>query len=169
MANKVSKRTTKEAAGDSPAALSELSPDITITVAGRNVTVREYGFFEGLDVAQRAVGLIADMRVMCEGGELNYTRIRRLFAQHRDLVVELAAQSADVEPGWVRGLESDRKGSALFFDTWFGVNSSFFMHEVVNEMRDARAATSIGMALSQNSQVPASATSIESAGSPSGK
>jgi len=162
-----------EAAGEdstSPAvALAEISPEVRLTVAGRTLTIREYGFFEGLEVAHKAQPLIAAMHAMCADGNLEYSRIRRLFGVHRDVVIEIAAQAADVEPEWVRGLERKPADAELFLDTWFGVNSSFFVHEVVVELREARqrVAMSTGSALSPNSPPPDSATSTVLGDSPS--
>ncbi|MDZ5815103.1 DUF6631 family protein [Stenotrophomonas maltophilia] len=151
------------------AALSEIKPDVTLVIGGRTVTIREYGFFEGLEVAHRAQPLIAAMFTMCQDGNLQYSRIRRLFGVHKDLVIEIAARAADVEQEWVRDLERKPADAELFLDTWFGVNSSFFVHEVVVEMREERqrAAMSTGSAPSQNLQPPASGILIESEDSPS--
>ena len=52
------------------AALSEIKPDVTLVIGGRTVTIREYGFFEGLEVAHRAQPLIAAMFTMCQDGNL---------------------------------------------------------------------------------------------------
>ncbi len=152
------------------AALVEIKPDVTLTIAGRTVTIREYGFFEGLAVAHKAQPLIAAMFAMCQDGNLQYSRIRRLFGVHQDLVIEISAQAADVESEWVRGLEKNPSDAEIFLDSWFAVNSSFFVHEAVVEMREARqrAAMSIGSMPSPGSPPPASATSTASADSPSG-
>lgn len=172
MAKKVDPAATQPAAEpDSAAAeLAELSPNITLTLAGRQVTLREYGFFEGLDVAHRAAEFIADMHDQCRGGELRYDRIRRLFGKHADVVVPIAAQAADVEPEWVRGL--GKNDAETFMSTWFAVNAGFFVHEVVVEMREERqraaaAERLAGTSSSPNSPPPASAPSTTSDDSPS--
>lgn len=164
-------RKTRPAAGSSPAAeaLQALKPDAPLSVAGRKVTVREYGYFEGLEVAHRAAPFIADMHAICADGDLRYTRIRRLFGVHQEVVCAIAAQAADVDTDWVRGLKGN--DAEIFMSTWFAVNSAFFVHEVVVEMREARqraAMSSTGSTSSPVSPAPASATSTASAGSPSG-
>lgn len=169
MAHRAQKKPVTPAAEDPSAAdgLAALNPDVTLTLAGRAITMREYGFFEGLDVAHRAAGFIADMHAMCAGGALRYSLIRRLFGVHQDVVVAIAAQAADVEPEWLRGLGA--ADAEVFMSSWFAVNSSFFVHEVVVEMREERhrASTSTGSTSSPVSPPPALATSTGSVDSPS--
>ena len=163
------------AAGTAPAAeanaLEVLNPDGRLTLGGREVRVREYAFFEGLEVAHRASALIADMHQLCRDGFLRFDRIRRLFGKHRDVVLAIAAQAADVEPEWVEALPRDE--ADVFLSVWFSVNADFFVHEVVVEIREERqrsaveAAMSTGPTSSSASQTAASATSTDSDGSPS--
>ena len=169
MAKRVEKKAPKSAAGSNPAAeqVGVLSPDVVITVGGQKVTVREYGFFEGLEVAARGAVFIAAMHDISRDGELRYDRIRRLFGVHQDVVIGIAAQAANVQADWVRGL--DREDAEVFMSTWFGVNSRFFVNEVVVEMREERqrALRSTGSTSSPSSPAPDSAASTTSADSPS--
>lgn len=158
------------AAGQAPAAednaLEVLNPDQTITVAGREVTVREYGFFEGLEIMSRAAALVTDMHAQCRDGDLRYSKIRRLFGVHAAVVIDIAAQAADVEPDWVRRLS--HADGEMFLSRWFAVNASFFVHEVVVEMREERhLAVLTGATSSSDSPPAASATSTGSGVSPS--
>lgn len=133
------KLNNKKPAAETPSAaedLASLQPNHELTVAGRQLVVREYSFFEGLEVAHHAAAFIADMHRMTAGGDLKYAQIRRLFGVHKDVIIKIAAQSADVEPEWVAGLQGNE--AELFMSTWFAVNSSFFVHEVIVEMREAR-------------------------------
>lgn len=173
MAHKVDpKKSATPAVEDTSAAsaLVVIKPDVTITVAGREVTVREYGFFEGLEVAHKAQDFIRELHQLAADGRLTYARIRRLFGPYRDLICAIAAKAADVEPEWVRSLESSPDEAELFLDTWYGVNASFFVHEVIVEMREARQLVemSIGSTPSSASPTPASETSTGSAASQSG-
>jgi hypothetical protein len=170
MARKLEK--TKPAA-ESPSAaetLATLSPDLAITIAGRAIVIREYGFFEGLAVAHRAAGFIADMHAMCQGdGDLRFDRIRRLFGVHEAAVVDIAAQSAGVEPEWIRTLNND--DADAFLSGWFGVNAGFFVREVIVEMREARTRQRLGLTGANSllaSPTPGSETSIASGAAPSG-
>ena len=161
------------AAGPAPAteadALSVLNPDGRLTVAGREITIREYGFFEGLEVAHRASALIADIHQLCRDGVMRFDRIRRLLGKHEAVVVAIAAQAADVEPEWITGLE--RGDGDVFLASWFAVNADFFVHEVVVEMREDRQLRAAGQmpagpTSSSASPTADSATSTGSAGSP---
>ena len=53
--------------------LAILHPDRTLTLGGRAITLREYGFFEGLDVADRAAAFIAEM--MSGGRRVSFHRM----------------------------------------------------------------------------------------------
>lgn len=148
--------------------IAALQPDARITVAGREVTVREYGYFEGCEVAHRAQGFIADLLAAAKDGQLRYAHARRLFGPHQAVVVEIAAQAAGVEPEWVRSLAP--ADADTFMATWFAVNVGFFVREVVTELQEEaqrRSMASSSIASSSGSPTPASATSTASAGSPS--
>lgn len=163
------------AAGLAPAAeadaLTVLHPDAPLMLSGREITVREYEFFEGLEVAHRASQLIADMHQLCRDGVLRYDRIRRLLGKHRDVVLPISAQAADVEPEWVMALTDAEKD--VFLGVWFAVNADFFVHEVVVEIREerqlaaTRAAASTGPTSSSALPTVASATSTGSDATPS--
>ncbi|GAB3335317.1 DUF6631 family protein [Marilutibacter aestuarii] len=151
------------------AGLDTLAPDFTTQIAGREVTFREYGFLEGLGIAERASDLIADMVTLCADGTMRYARVRRLFGKHRAVVVPIAADSAGVEADWIERLEP--ADSELFFSTWFTVNSGFFVREVAVDMRDAALAAahraSTGSSSSPGSRRPGSETTTASGDSPS--
>jgi len=116
--------------------LAVLHPDRTITVGGRSITIREYGFFEGLDVADRASAFIADLIAATEDGRLRYAQVRRLFGRHRSVVPVIAAQAGDVEVGWLDTLAADEL--ELYLATWFATNAAFFVREVLAEVREAQ-------------------------------
>jgi hypothetical protein len=174
MARKVTPQAPAAAEPDSAASgLSALKPDITLEIAGRKVTIREYGFFEGLEVANQAAGFVADMHAQCVDGSLNYSKVRRLFGVHQAEVIAIAAQAGDVEPEWLRGLTP--KDGEYYMSTWFAVNCGFFVHELVVEgqvqaqaQRQRSAPPSTGLASSPASPPPGSATSTASDASPSG-
>lgn len=169
MARKLDRKKAVAAEDDSAAAqLAVLNPQVTLTLAGRKFTIREYGYFEGLQVAHDAAAFIADIHDICRDGELRYDRIRRLFGVHQQVVIDIAAQAAGVEADWVRGLE--RADAEAFMSSWFGVNAGFFVREVLVEMREERqraAMRSTGSISSPGSPPPGTETSSASAGSPS--
>ncbi len=128
---------------DSPAAmpgqpaedeLQALHPEQKITLAGRQLTMREYGFVEGLRVrAQQRPFLDALHALLTRGGsEFTYEAIQDLLAEHHEAVRVMVAQAAGVEPEWVDGL-SDTDGSDLLL-LWWAVNSGFFLRRVFNRI-----------------------------------
>lgn len=146
--------------------LAIMKPDVTVPIDGVAVTFREYGFFEGLEVAHRLEAFIDDMAKTI-GSDLRYDRVRRLFGVHREQVIPAAAQSAGVEPAWVAALRGN--SAELFMSTWFGVNAGFFVHEAVSSLREASLRSRpAGGPSSPASPAPDSATSIASADAPSG-
>lgn len=145
--------------------LSILHPDVQLSINGRQITCREYGFFEGLEVAHRLSAFLDDLAKTI-GDDLRYDRVRRLFGVHRAQVIPAAALSAGVEPDWVAGLKGH--AAELFLSTWFGVNAGFFVHEAVVSMREARqAAAPPGPTSSSASPAPVSAMPTASDDAPS--
>ncbi len=148
--------------------LAVLHPDRTLTLGEREVTIREYGFFEGLDVADRASHFIADLLAASTDGTLRYTQVRRLFGRHRSVVPSIAAQAADVEVAWLESLVPD--DLELYLATWFAVNAAFFVREALAELRESglreahalAAGASVGASASSGSPGPDSAISIGS-------
>ncbi len=116
--------------------LAVLHPDRTLVIAGRTVTIREYGFFEGLDIADRAHAFIADLIAASDSGTLRYAQVRRLFGRHRAVIPAIAAQAGDVEVAWLDSLSAD--DLELYLATWFATNAAFFVREVLAEVREAQ-------------------------------
>lgn len=138
--------------------LAVLHPDRTLVIGGRSVTIREYGFFEGLDVADRASHFIADLIAASDDGTLRYAQVRRLYGRHRAVIPSIAAQAADIEVAWLEALPPDEL--ELYLATWFAVNAAFFVREVLAELREAHvlaAGTSAGASASSDSQAADSA------------
>jgi hypothetical protein len=154
-------------ASDTAAAddLAILHPDRTLVLGGRTVVLREYGFFEGLDVADRASAFIADLVAASSDGALRYAQVRRMFGRHRAVIPAIAAQAGDVEVAWLEALPPDEL--ELYLATWFAVNAAFFVREVLAELREAQlreaqllaAGASAGAISSPDSPPPAAATS----------
>ena len=116
--------------------LAILHPDRTLVVGGRTVILREYGFFEGLEIADRAAGFIADLVAASSDGALRYAQVRRLFGRHRAVIPAIAAQAGDVEVTWLEALAPD--DLELYLATWFATNAAFFVREVLAEVREAQ-------------------------------
>ena len=149
--------------------LAILHPDRTLVLGGRTVVLREYGFFEGLDVADRASAFIADLVAASSDGALRYAQVRRMFGRHRAVIPAIAAQAGDVEVAWLEALPPDEL--ELYLATWFAVNAAFFVREVLAELREAQlreaqllaAGASAGAISSPDSPPPATATLSDSA------
>ncbi len=144
--------------------LAILHPDRTLVLGGRTIVLREYGFFEGLDVADRASAFIADLIAASDDGALRYAQVRRLFGRHRAVIPAIAAQAGDVNAAWLETLAPDEL--ELYLATWFAVNAAFFVREVLAELREAQllaAGASAGAISSPDSPPPATATLSDSA------
>lgn len=145
--------------------LAILHPDRTLVLGGRTIVLREYGFFEGLDVADRASAFISDLVAASSDGALRYAQVRRMFGRHRAVIPAIAAQAGDVEVAWLEALPPDEL--ELYLATWFAVNAAFFVREVLAELREAQlreaqllaAGASAGAISSPDSPPPAAATS----------
>lgn len=144
--------------------LTVLHPDRALALGGREVTLREYGFFEGLEIADRASAFLADLTAASDAGALRYAHVRRLFGRHRAVIPSIAAQAGDVELAWLETLASDEM--ELYLATWFAVNAGFFVREVLAAARERaflEASASVGAMSSSGSPPPASAISSDSA------
>lgn len=161
--------TPPKSGGDGDGGLSELSPNSTIDVAGKSVTVRHYGFFEGLEVLDKAPGFMAAFKLLANKGEVTYARIRTLFGKHRAEVAAMVAQSTGQSVDWVDSLDPD--DGEYLLATWFVVHCSFFVKEAVMESQEllarevANLSASIGLISSQHLPPPASETSKHLEGS----
>lgn len=122
MARKVAKPAPEPGAND----LEILHPEREVTIAGRQLVVREYGFIEGLRLVPLADPLIEELRGCIESERLAAVEtIHALLGRHVEVVVQLIAVAADVEPEWIDSLDQDA-GTALMF-WWWTVNGPFYM------------------------------------------
>lgn len=120
--------------------LQVLHPDRTLSIAGCSVTVREYGFVEGLGLRPLMQPFLDDLYALVKGRQElpPLEEIMVVFGTHYELVAQLMAQSADVELEWVRQLDS-RQGQMLLY-AWWTVNGPFFVGAVVDRIRAEAAA-----------------------------
>lgn len=166
MAHKLAPNEAAQTAGedDSPAAqLEALSPDIELELCGRRFTVREYRVLEGMEAAAIGAGFIRDLVAASRGGTFSYAHVRPLIGRHMPEIVALVSKSTGLDPEWIRGIR-DRDAMETLLMTWFGVNSGFFVHEVVAAMRVERleAIAQAGSTFSPGSPKADSATSTDS-------
>lgn len=140
MAKKVAKPNPapEEGADD----LQVLHPNRTATVAGRSITVREYGFIEGLGLRPLAQPLLDDLHAQVgASGVPELDGILVLLGKHSEIVAELVAVAADVEVPWVRGLKQD--DGYILLMMWWGANGPFYVRSVFNRILAEKAAEKV--------------------------
>jgi len=104
-----------------------LFPDVSITLRGESVTVREYSFVEGLQAASLARGLLRDLGDLfldADQSEPDLGDIEAVMGAHAGVVVELIALATDRPAEWVGALP-DADGQRLLL-TWWAVHRDFF-------------------------------------------
>lgn len=152
-----------EGAGD----LEILHPERVLEIAGVKVTMREYGFVEGMRLAGTAAPVVHDLASIggadLEGGMLQYARLQAVFSQHVDAVTAMVAQACDQSVAWVQGLD-DADGQALLL-AWWAANGPFFVRRVLLELQMRLAGmASAGASSMPPSPPPATAPSNNSGG-----
>lgn len=118
--------------------LAVLHPDQTLMIAGRELTVREYRFVEGLRLQPLFEPflnqLYASLKDTDQAPELH--QLVQIMGQHQEQIMELIAISAQVDPDWIEQL-SDEDGMHLLY-TWWIVNAGFFMRRISNRLLFSR-------------------------------
>lgn len=132
MARRFSSSTQAEQPAEAEDDLAILHPERDIQIGGEQVTVREYGFVEGLRIRATAAPLIEELYQIMRSENSDLDGIYAMLAGHDQLLLELMATSVDKDVGFVRAL-SDADGS-LLMDTWWVVNSAFFIRAVQRKM-----------------------------------
>lgn len=143
MARKAAKG-AKAGAPESQAGAEDLEiihPERSAEIAGRVVVVREYGFIEGLRLRGQLQPLLDDLVVLFDQQRFELDAIEAVLGKHADLVVDLVAIAADVEPAWLSGL-SDQDGTHLLH-LWWGANGPFFVRRAISQVQAARVATAV--------------------------
>lgn len=167
MARKLHKKTQSAGAADNP--LEDLyvaMPDVPLKLAGRELTVREYRFIDGMRARAKAAPLIAALQTLTESGDAGDAGLESyldLLARHDALVRELMADSIEgADEDFIDGL-SAADGEQLLM-AWWTVAGRFFWRSVVGRLRDRtllelRRKASAGPTSSTPSPMPATATS----------
>ncbi len=130
------KNSNKDQAGAEE--LDILHPDRSATLGGRKVTVREYGFIEGMRLLPTMQPFLDALHQrLVAGKDTRFQDALMLMAEHIDLVVEMVAVAADVDKTWIESLQ-DHDGEHLLM-LWWGANASFFFQKVRNRIGVERA------------------------------
>ncbi len=123
MAQKVARKksATKKAADD----MSVLQPDRRITVAGRDLVMREYGFFDSLELLPLLEPILQDLEEQVKDGAPwpGFDSVPSFLGNHAKVLVHLIAQAASVDLEWMRGLTADQGYELVWW--WWIVNGPF--------------------------------------------
>lgn len=134
MANVVKKGSSSEGKDAIGEELDILHPQREALIAGRKVTVREYGFVEGTRLRLVAKPFMDSLYDLIGGKAVpTYDAVKDVMALHIDLVVELMARAADVDVAWISEL-NDPDGDLLAL-MWWGANGSFFMRAALQRLK----------------------------------
>lgn len=149
--------------------LAVLHPHGELEVAGEVVTVREYGFLEGLQVQAAAPEFFAGLYASMPRDQVapDFEQIQDVFVAHHEQVARMIARAVDRDVEWVAGLPSS--AGYRLMDAWWTVNVGFFIQLMFRRkgLRGARP-PSAGPASTQPSSAPgtAEAPTTSGAGSP---
>lgn len=148
--------------------LAVLHPQGEIEVAGEVVTVREYGFLEGMQVQAAAPEFFAGLYASMPRGQVapDFEQIQGVIVEHHEQVAQMIARAVDRDLDWVAGLP--HAAGYRLMDAWWTVNVGFFIQLMFRRM-GLRGATpqSVGPASTQPSSAPdTDAPPTTSGGSP---
>lgn len=116
--------------------LDVLHPERTLTLAGRQLTLREYGFVEGLRLRPLMQPLLDDLHRAVAAGKLpELESVLVILANHYEASLDLVAVAADVERAWIDTLSQD--DGYLLLTVWWSVNGPFFLRSVVQRIAAA--------------------------------
>lgn len=150
--------TQQSAPADGADDLEILHPERSTTIAGRAITMREYGFVEGLKLAPLYGAFVDALQVkVLADGVPPLHEILDLVAAHHETIVELVAIACDSPPDWVRGL-NDQDGMNLLY-LWWAVDAPFFMRRVFDRIAAAKVVEAVraGAMSTQSSSQPTTA------------
>lgn len=134
-----------------------LHPDLTFTVGGREVTIREYRFVDGLRVRAKAKPLTLALHQQIVTGEALTEDVLDVLATHGDLVRELvidATVGADAD--WYDGLD-DNEGTQLLV-AWWSVCGPFFLRQIASRLGQAMKLKEALVGLTSSMPSPGQAT-----------
>lgn len=157
MARKLSKAGSKAAEAKAAGAddQSIMLPNRDVKIAGRTLTVHEYGFEEGLRLQRKVAPIIAALDADAAVRKTDEEHIQGVLADHAGLVIELIAESCVKVPegdydrderaarvAELQALLKSKKVSEsdghLLYMTWWAVNGPFFVRRVLERRMAAR-------------------------------
>lgn len=112
-----------------------LAPEITLTIAGREVRMREPTWVESLDLEPVLEPCVTFMREQLDGTEITpdasdefLKLLLHMMRAHKTEMVAVMAFCGDVEPAWVEAL-NDADGRTFMLLYW-RVNWHFFVRRL---------------------------------------
>ncbi|AFJ02011.1 hypothetical protein Q7C_842 [Methylophaga frappieri] len=117
--------------------LEVLHPEQVITLRGQQITVREYGFVESLNLRPLMKPFINDLHdLLAVGGDIPLDEVFDLIAKHQNACLELAAMAANIDQAFVESLSS-ADGETLLM-AWWGANGPFFSRQLQMQLFSRR-------------------------------
>ena len=117
--------------------LEVLHPEREVTIAGRQLVVREYGFVEGLKLRPLYAPLIEGLLPLLADREvLELDQILDLLAEHAERLPALVAKACDQPVEWVAGLGNEHGHHIMLI--WWGVNGPFFVRSAAGHLHNER-------------------------------
>ncbi|HBO4355100.1 TPA: hypothetical protein L4U31_002858 [Pseudomonas aeruginosa] len=146
--------------------LQVLHPDITVTVAGQSLVVREYGFVEGLQLRPRVQPLLDDLYALLKGEALELEQIVVVLGKHAELTIQLVAQAANVDVGFVQSL-NQVDGQRLLM-AWWTANGPFYVRGQAERVQVEAAVEKARLHAGATSTQPSSQEDTEASSSSAG-
>lgn len=161
MAKRIAPKSSAPAGGADD--LDILHPERTFPLADRHITMREYGFVEGLRLMPLLDPIISDIRHMLDGGRPlpEIEQVPAFLGQHAEALVELMAVAADADVEWIEQLNADDGHELLWW--WWVVNGPFCVRSASKRAVIARGVADHALALRDGatSTPPSSPTAME--------
>jgi len=131
--------------------LGILHPDQTITLAGEEITVREFPHIDGIKAGAIARAMIEDLgaAIDADAASVDYGTVEDVFSRHTDTLVRLESMSTGKPEDWVRAL-NDADGRVLDMTFWV-VNSGFFTRRLVTGIQLRQEASRAAPSATPNS------------------
>lgn len=137
--------------------LAILFPNVTTTIDGVSVTVREYGFEESMRLNALFAPICDGLAAAVADGDLaDPALLDAVFADNTSSVIELIAAACNQPREWVAGL-GDEDGQNLRL-LWWSVNAGFFGRRVAARIVSRQMTASAGQTSLPSSSKPATAS-----------
>lgn len=178
MAKKLGKsdqaKTTSAPANAGADDLAVMHPDQPLCIAGRSITIREYGHIEGLRVRAYMRPFTKELEeLFAQQGEGLIEDIIDLISAHIDIVHRAIAQAiaaqgemaCDADIDWIASL-SGQDGEKLLYE-WWGVCGLFFVGQILRRVAErARRAQEMAEAKARAGSKSTTPSSTEGTANP---